>query len=534
MRRIIQLLVMLAFLALIEIMIREVHPEPRVGKLTVELVDADTGETKPGIIRLSDELDKSSELILELMVRGLGVDKHGPIHEWYVLPQKSTLELKAGRYTLSALHGIETERAEQTVTIEHGKTTELRLPLKRFYNAASHGLYSGNTHLHLMKLPRVEADRYLVDIPQADGLDVLFVSHLERVDADRDYVTNQYSREDLQKLGERGVPIGNGEEHRHNFAGWGQGYGHVMLLDLHQLIHPASIGPGIMKTGTDGRPLQIGIDEARAQGSAIIWCHDQWGYEDIPNRISGRLQATNIFDGGTHGSYQHSFYRFLNAGFHVPFSTGTDWFMYDFSRVYLPAKARPTPREFLDVLVTGQTFITNGPLFELSVDGHAIGTTVELKQSGQVKIVAKCVGRCDFERLELVRNGVVIEQVKSQAEGGHFVASIDKSIDVSGPCWFAARTPPPPVKGFADLQTPVNKNELGNDLFGHTSAVYVDVAGRHLFDLPTAEGLLAEMSEHRRIIADQAKFADDTERQRVLRVYDDAISRWKTRIEQER
>ena len=30
------------------------------------------------------------------------------------------------------------------------------------------------------------------------------------------------------------VPIGNGEEHRHNFAGWGQGYGHVMLLDLHQ------------------------------------------------------------------------------------------------------------------------------------------------------------------------------------------------------------------------------------------------------------------------------------------------------------
>ncbi|MBL8826474.1 MAG: CehA/McbA family metallohydrolase [Planctomycetaceae bacterium] len=531
MRRLVQLLVMFAFLT--GVWILQAANAPTTGRLTLALLDARNGQPLAGIVQLRDEQQRLVPLP-GLMNRGLGLDHQGPIHDWHVVPAQTTFPLEAGRYTISALHGIETERAEQTVTIERGKTTELQLSLQRFYDAAAKGLYSGNTHLHLMKLPRVEADRYLVDVPKADGLDVLFVSHLERADADRDYVTNQYTREELTKLGERGVPIGNGEEHRHNFAGWGQGYGHVMFLELQKLIHPASIGPGIMKSGTDGRPLQVGIDEARAQGATIIWCHDQWGYEDIPNRISGRLQATNIFDGGTHGSYQHSFYRFLNAGFHVPFSTGTDWFMYDFSRVYVPASQRPTPQAFLDVLVAGRTMITNGPLLELSVEGHGIGTTVDLKQPGQVSVVAQGVGRCDFERLELVRNGVVIEQVQTKPDGGHFVANFNRPIDVTGPCWFAVRTPPPPVKGFADLQTPVNKNELGQDLFAHTSAVYVDVAGRHLFDIPTAEGLLAEMNEHRRIIADQAKFVDENEKQHVLRVYDEAIDRWQARIAEQR
>lgn len=499
------------------------------GQLTLELVDARTNRPLAGIVTLLDGEQKPISLA-PLMNRGLGIDQRGPIHDWYIVPGPSTLELPAGRYTLHALQGVETERTELPVTIERGGKQTLRVPLIRFFDTAAHGWRSGNTHLHLMKLPRVEADRYLIDVPKADGLDVLFVSHLERADADRDYVTNQYSRDELRKLGERGVPIGNGEEHRHNFAGWGQGYGHVMLLDLPRLIHPASIGPGIMKAGTDGRPLQMGIDEARAQGSVILWCHDQWGYEDIPNWVLGRLQATNIFDGGTHGSYQHSFYRYLNAGFRVPFSTGTDWFQYDFSRVYVPAATPPTPREFLDTLVTGRTMITNGPLLELTVDGRVIGSTLELASPGKVTIAARCVGRLNFARLELIRNGVVIEQIAAQPQGRHYAASLQRTIDVSEPCWFAVRTPPPPVKDFADFQTPVLKNELGQYLFGHTSAVFVDLAGRHVFDRATAEGLLAEMREHRRIIADQAKFADDTERQRVLKVYDNAIERWQTTI----
>ena len=121
--------------------------------------------------------------------------------------------------------------------------------------------------------------------------------------------------------------VNNGQEHRHNFGDQGEGFGHVMLLNIKTMIQPVSIGPGISHRGTDGTPLQAGIEEAHRQGGTAIWCHNNWGREDVPNFVRGKLDAQNIFDGGSHGSYEDSFYHYLNAGLRVPFSTGTDWFM---------------------------------------------------------------------------------------------------------------------------------------------------------------------------------------------------------------
>src|SRR5207244_682239 len=105
-------------------------------------------------------------------------------------------------------------------------------------------------------------------------------------------------RADLEAISRKsGVAIGNGEEHRHNFAAQGQGYGHVMLLDIKELVQPVSIGPGIAKLGTDGLPIQRGIDQARRDGATAIWCHNNWGMESIPISVTGRLDAQNIFDG---------------------------------------------------------------------------------------------------------------------------------------------------------------------------------------------------------------------------------------------
>ncbi len=95
---------------------------------------------------------------------------------------------------------------------------------------------SANTHLHLKKLTREESDRYLRDFPAADGLDVLFISHLLRAGDDREYITNQYPTGRLKFLETRGVLVSNGEEHRHNFGPGGEGYGHVMLLGLKELV----------------------------------------------------------------------------------------------------------------------------------------------------------------------------------------------------------------------------------------------------------------------------------------------------------
>jgi hypothetical protein len=400
----------------------------------------------------------------------------------------------------------------------------IRVPLHRFYDAEGRGWHSANTHLHLQKISREEADRYLGEVPAADRLDALFVSYLERAEADRDYVSNRLTDADLRELSAKsGVLFGNGEEHRHNFTPFGEGYGHVMFLNLRRLIRPVSLGPGIMKEGTDGTPLQRGIDEARKQGATVLWCHNTFGLEDIPNWITGRPHAQNIFDGepSTHGNYKDTFYRYLNAGLRVPFSTGTDWFIYDFSRVYARTPVLKGPRDWLESLEQGRTYITNGPLLEFSVNGLGPGDTLSLPSPATVRVTARAAGRVDFRSLELVQNGEIMKGVPSRHEEGHFAADLSMDLNLSEPGWLAIRTPPPPLREDPAVDFP--RSELGGPIFSHSSPVYVRLEGRSIFQRPAAEGLLEDLRIAKNTIEKQAVFADEHERRHVLEVYSMAI-----------
>lgn len=493
--------------------------------VTLSLTDARTGAELPGLVRIVDAAGRPV-VPPGLISRGQGLDAGLPISHWYVLPGRSVVELPATRLTIEAISGLETELAAHRADLSGKAAAELALPLLRFYRAAEAGYRSGNTHLHLQKLSREECDRYLAEVPRADGLEVLFLSYLERAVADREYTSNQYTNGDLQKLSRvSGVLFGNGEEHRHNFTAQGEGYGHVMLLDLQKLIQPASIGPGIMQMGTDGLPLQRGIDAARRDAATVIWCHNNWGLEAVPNFVTGRIDAQNIFDGGTHGSYKDSFYRYLNAGLRVPFSTGTDWFMYDFSRVYAEVRGELMLKNWLAAVAAGRTYITNGPLLEFEVNGKRPGETLELTGSRVIRIHGRAWGRSDFGRIEVVRNGKVIAAGQSVPAGGHYAARLELPLKVAEPCWLCLRTPPPPVKGDPELIDPVGQNLLGRELFAHTSAVSVTVGGRRHVDRQVVRDLLAAMQQAVTTIEKHALFADEQERQRVLDVYRDGIAR---------
>jgi len=428
----------------------------------------------------------------------------------------------AEKLVVEAFSGLETDLAREELDLRGKQDSQLRLALRRFHDSASKGLASANTHLHLNKLQKPEAERYLREIPRADGLDLVFLSHLERAVDDEGYISNRFTAADLAALSRSGVLFANGEEHRHNFGAQGEGYGHVMLLDLLRLIQPVSIGPGIMKRGTDGIPLHSGIDTARRDGASAIWCHNHWGFEDVPNWLTGRLDAQNIFDGGEHGSFEHSFYRYLDLGLQIPFSTGTDWFQYDFSRVYVPVGRPLKAKEWLRSLASGRSFITNGPLLEFEAGGQVQGAVLRLRGKEKVAVKARARGRVDFQRLELVQSGKVIHSADSRPEGGHFAADLELELEVGAPCWLALRIPPPPLplrEGERPEGLVAPRNELGQPLFAHSSAIQVEVAGERAFNRATAEALLAEMEQNVETISKTAVFADESERNRVLEVH---------------
>lgn len=500
------------------------------GSLRIELVDAQTGEPAAGLVQVRDGSGKRVRL-RELLPRGLGMGDAAAIQDWSVLIRPTEVEVPREKLAIKAFSGLETELSEAAVDMRDHEKAAVTIPLKRFYDARARGLRSGNTHLHLSKVSRPEADRYLVEASTADDLDLVFVSYLERAGADQDYITNQYRKKDLEALSSDQVRFGFGEEHRHNFNAQDEGYGHVMILNIEELIHPVSVGPGLTRKGTDGIPLKDAIETARALGGKVIWCHNNWGLENIPSWLKGRLHANNIFDGGTHGSFKHSFYRYLNAGIQIPFSTDTDWFMYDFSRVYVPVKKEASPAEWLEALKEGRSFITNGPFLEFQVNGQALGETVKLPGSGKIKIAGQALGRSDFQRLELVQNGQVIASAASCREGAHFLAKLDSELEIAEPCWLALRTPPPSSRVDKEPEEPSPPNEYGCELFSHTSAIFVEVAGRRIFQREAAQGLLEEMKRNRAFIREKAIFLNDRELKRVVEVYDEGIQVLAERIQ---
>lgn len=497
------------------------------------LVDATTGEEIPGLIRVQAS-DGEAVPLTRLLGRGEGVRNQPAIEQWSVIVEPTTLRLPRDVVEVAAFSGLETEMVSQTVDLQDGASAEVTLNLHRFYDARELGLQNANTHVHVRKLSRPETDRYLIETATADGLDLVFVSYLERAEDDVDYISNEYTREDLHALNTDHVNFDNGEEHRHNFNAGGEGYGHVMLLSIPELVYPVSIGPGISKTGTDGIPLKRGIERTHDIGGTVIWCHNAWGLEDIPNWLSGRLHANNIFDGGSRGSYAHSFYRYWDVGIDVPVSTGTDWFIYDFSRVYVPAPDQITPEQWLAQLEQGRSYITNGPFLEFSVNERGIGEDVQLKAPGEVKIIGRAIGRVDFEHLELVKNGEVIESVETRPINGHFEASIELDFSVGESCWVALRTPPPFSPLEPDLASETPRNEYDRELFSHTSATFVDVGGERTFDEKVAGLLVEDMRTSQTKIEQDGTFADETEKRAVLSVYDEGIATMQQQIDTHR
>ena len=71
---------------------------------------------------------------------------------------------------------------------------------------------------------------------------------------------------------------------------------------------------------------------------------------DIYGRYVSGLgkNAFNVFDGSRTGKYEDNYYRYLNVGLRLPISTGTDWFIYDFARVYVRMTDKLSIKSWLD------------------------------------------------------------------------------------------------------------------------------------------------------------------------------------------
>ena len=188
-------------------------------KIHVRLVDATTGEGLAGIVRVFDK-DGKPLALPGLYPRMKGVKVPEEIAAWHVVPAagiETSLPREAVR--LEALSGLETLVTRRGIDLSKDAPKELAVKLEQVFRPRDQYLVAGNTHLHLMKLTKEDAENYLKQIPAADRLRVMFISYLERNKDDTEYITNGYPIGDLPAFNATGVLFNNGQEHRHNFGG---------------------------------------------------------------------------------------------------------------------------------------------------------------------------------------------------------------------------------------------------------------------------------------------------------------------------
>jgi hypothetical protein len=483
------------------------------------MLDAESGQAIAGIVRAFRAGADKPLPLPGLYDRLRGLNATSTSAGWFVVPAAGgETTLPRGKVRIEAVSGLETVLAVMQPEVNSDPSTELILRLKPLLRPERSDLVAGNTHLHLMNLTADDSEEYLRRIPAADRLKMLFISHLERFKEDVNYITNRYAIGDLKQFDATGVLVNNGEEHRHNFDAYGEGYGHVMFLNINRLVRPVSLGSGITGGGYDDRPLRPGIEDARDQGGTVLWCHNTNGFEGVPNTLAGRIDALNVFDGSRSGAYEESYYRYLNSGLRLPISTGTDWFIYDFSRVYAKVPGRLTISKWLDAVKAGRCQVTNGPLLSLTVDGKEIGDVLNLDGPRAVRVEVTATGRHDLQKLQLVQNGRVIQTEPGTIKDGLCNARLVREVRLDGPAWFTAR-----IDSTA-------KNELDRQLFAHTSPVYVDFAGKGVFDVEAARLLLQRVEESRAAIRSRGKFGEAAARDKILAIYDETTTALAKRI----
>ena len=211
-----------------------------------------------------------------------------------------------------------------------------------------------------------------------------------------------------------------GTENRQNMLG------HLALLGAHRPVNPLASGgpPEGRLAGALSVLLADWADRCRAAGGLVVAAHFPLPYAEIAaDIVTGRIDAveTQALSPGLDDPAVLEWYRFLNLGYRLPLVAGTDKMTAEVP-VGAVRTLRPPPRRRTAVTFdrwaaavrAGRTFVTSGPILELSVEGHEPGDVITLPSAGRLEVavraravqpviselelVAERAGRGDHER----------------------------------------------------------------------------------------------------------------------------------------
>lgn len=367
-----------------------------------------------------------------------------------------TVELPLGTATIEAAKGFQYRPQKKQVQINAGQTEPVTLRLQRVTDLQASGWYSGDNHLH-MNYGGVygETPESLLSEAEAEDLDVV-----------NDFPTNHNTRLiDLQYFTGNPDPHSTAsrilyfnEEYRPNFGG------HMGLLNMKQFFFPIYDGYTGTPYAADYPTNAQVLDAMHAQGAIGGYVHPYLlargrdpihdgfvaGAREFPADVAlGKVDYYDLMCVWTDAYVAGEvLYRLWDLGFRVPVSAGSDampnyWRAPTIGgvRVYVHTESPLNYQKWIDDLVKGKSFVTNGPILSFTVDGHEPGDEVQVSsETSSVPVEVEVNSIVPVEKVDIIQNGKVVASQK--AEDLHHI-KLSKTIPVAASGWIAARVSGP-------------------------------------------------------------------------------------------
>ncbi len=465
-----------------------------MSKLHGTIVDSTTGEPCAGRVQV---LGSSGEFISP---QG-SILKVGSGLPFFYCEGEFTVDVPVGPVQVLVERGTEYIPVRRSVDASRSGTLEVTLSLERWTDLPRQGWHPGNTHIHYDE-KELDPDGRLRLEPHVNDLSLTAISILKR--GNLDYATNRYPLGMLTDFSTAHHTVISGEESRHNSEPWVIGYGHIMLLNIRNVVEPVSRGLLVDRFSPDYPPLCYACDEARDQGGVVIWCHCGNGMEASVAAALGKLDAFNLFDPNWMEPEYDIWYKLLACGIRLPASSGTDWFVCSNNRVYVNTGGPFTYEGWLEGLKKGRTFITNGPALSINANGATPGDTLETSD-GPVEVEVTWKSHYPLHKIELVHDGKVVEE--RAFPQGTMEGKWATKAAVSSDGWLGAR-----CNGDS-------RDSFHRAAFAHTSPIYIRMGQPSGAGRESAAFLASRLDEAMTWVDTCGRFSTGGQRREVLELF---------------
>ncbi len=507
---------------------------PGTAHLTVTVLEAESGRVTPVRVLLTTDdgtpavaPDEAIAVMYGQNDQAQGFESQ-PDGAFYV-DGRFEIDLVRGTWHLSISKGNEYLSQDHELTLEAGEEASHTFRLERWVDMPARGWYSADDHIHIRRSPR--ENPLILQWVSAEDIHVGALLQMGDFWSDSYFTQYAWGQDGVYQVEDHLLTSGQEEPRTHAL-------GHTISMGADEFV----------RFQNEYYHYDQVFDRVRERGGVAGYAHQATSFYFRGHRgmtldvLRNKVDFVEVlqFCGGftTEVMRTQSYYQFLDLGFRLTATAGSDFpwcgvqggwpAQIGNARFYSKVEGPFTFEGWRESLKGGHTFVSSGPVIELSVNDKLPGDTLDVPRGSRLKVTARAHGHPEqvpLRELEIVGHQRVLHRVTA-SDPGQSPAEI--TLDVELPAdhgiWLAARC------RAGDLQvahtTPVYVTVDGGGFHNpETAGHYLDLSERYLRELEQEmdqpaedvsrqawryrEGLEARIAETRAIIAElRARFPE--------------------------